>query len=265
MIIQLTGLGVQLGSTAADRRPVLHDIDLTVTDGEWVTVVGPNGAGKSTLLRALAGLVGYTGSARLGGAEVRGLAARERARTVAVVPQLPVIPIGVAVRDYVLLGRTPHLAPLQREGRDDQRVVDRALEILDLTRFADRPLTTMSGGELQRAFLARALAQEPIVLLLDEPTSALDIGHQQSVLDLVDRLRRDTGLTVLSTMHDLTLAGGYADRVVLLDDGALVAAGPPADVLTEPLLSQIYRARIRVVPAGTWPGQRGPVVVPVRP
>lgn len=264
MIIHLTGLGVELGATRAARRPVLTDIDLTVTDGEWVTVVGPNGAGKSTLLRALAGLVRYTGSARLGGSEVRSLPGRARARVLAAVPQLPVVPVGMAVREYVLLGRTPHLAPLQHEGSADRIVVARTLDQLDLTRFADRPLTTMSGGELQRVFLARALAQQPTVLLLDEPTSALDIGHQQAVLDLVEQLRRTTGLTVLSTMHDLTLAGEYADRLVLLDDGRLVAAGPPDAVLTGDLLTRIYAARIRVVPVGTWPGQRGPVVVPVR-
>lgn len=263
MIIQLGGLNVALG-TGPDRRTVLRAVDLTVGGGEWVTVVGPNGAGKSTLVRAVAGLVGYGGSVRLDGSEVRTLPGRTRARTVAVVPQLPVIPVGVTVRDYVLLGRTPHLAPLQREGRADHAVVDRTLDLLDLTGFADRMLTTMSGGELQRAFLARALAQEPTVLLLDEPTSALDIGHQQSVLDLVDRLRHDTGLTVLSTMHDLTLAGGYADRVALLHEGVLVAAGPAAEVLTSTLLEQIYRARVQVVPAGTWPGQRGPVIIPIR-
>ena len=264
MIIEVVGLTVDLG-TGADRRTVLRAVDLTVSSGEWVTVVGPNGAGKSTLLRALAGLAGYSGSVRLDGLEARTAPGRVRARTVAVVPQLPVIPVGVTVGDYVMLGRTPHLAPLQREGRTDHRVVARTLDLLDLTEFSPRLLTTMSGGELQRAFLARALAQEPTVLLLDEPTSALDIGHQQSVLDLVDRLRRDTGLTVLSTMHDLTLAGGYADRVALLDDGTLVAVGPPAEVLTATWLEQIYRARVEVVPPGTWPGQRGPVIVPIRP
>ena len=165
----------------------------------------------------------------------------------------------MSVLDYVLLGRTPYIRPLGRESTVDLAAVDDVLDRLDLTRFAGRYLDTLSGGERQRVFLARALAQGATLLLLDEPTSALDIGHQQEVLDLVDQLRADHGLTVLACMHDLSLAGEYADRMVLLAAGRVVAAGPPRQVLTEPLLREHYGARVRVID-----GEQGPLIVPVR-
>jgi iron complex transport system ATP-binding protein len=166
----------------------------------------------------------------------------------------------MTVVDYVLLGRTPYIPPLGRESAADLAAAARVLERLGLAAFGGRQLATLSGGERQRVFLARALAQEAPLLLLDEPTSALDIGHQQEVLELVDELRRGHGLSVLATMHDLSIAGEYADRIVLLAAGRVVADGPATEVLTEDLLSRHYRARVRVVP-----GEQGPLVVPVRP
>jgi iron complex transport system ATP-binding protein len=243
-----------------DGAPILAGVDLAVAAGEWVTVIGPNGAGKSTLLRAVGGLLpAASGSVTLFGTPSGQLRRRDRARVVATVAQSPVVPPGMAVFDYVLLGRTPYIAPLGRESAADLAAVREALDRLDLAGFAGRPLATLSGGERQRVFLARALAQGATLLLLDEPTSALDIGHQQEVLELVDQLRRDHGLTVLATMHDLSVAGEYADRMVLLDGGRVVAAGPPREVLTEELLATHYRARVRVVD-----GEHGPLVVPVR-
>jgi iron complex transport system ATP-binding protein len=165
----------------------------------------------------------------------------------------------MAVFDYVLLGRTPFIPPLGRESAADLAAATDVLALLDLTRFADRTLDTLSGGERQRVFLARALAQAAPVLLLDEPTSALDIGHQQEVLELVDQLRRSHGLTVLATMHDLSTAGEYAERLVLLAGGKVVADGSPAEVLTEELLATHYRARVQVIL-----GSHGPLVVPIR-
>jgi iron complex transport system ATP-binding protein len=238
---------------------ILTGIDLAVDEGEWVTVIGPNGAGKSTLLRAVAGLVRARGSVELGGVAIGALRRRDRARRVALVPQAPAVPPGMPVRDYVLLGRTPYIPPLGRESRADLDAVGAVLHRLDLHRFADRALETLSGGERQRAFLARALAQGASLLLLDEPTAALDIGHQQEVLDLVDELRAGGGLTVLAAMHDLLLAGEYADRIVLLAAGGVVAAGTPSQVLTEELLARHYAARVEVLH-----GSRGPLVVPVR-
>jgi iron complex transport system ATP-binding protein len=242
-----------------DRTPILHGVDLRVAQGEWVTVIGPNGAGKSTLLRTIGGLVPFTGGISLFGTELARLRRRQRAQLVATVVQSPVVPPGMAVLDYVLLGRTPYIPPLGRESAADVAAAVDVLDRLDLTPFAARHLDTLSGGERQRVFLARALAQSAPVLLLDEPTSALDIGHQQEVLELVDQLRQSHGLTVLATMHDLSVAGEYADRLVLVAGGRIVASGSPAEVLTEELLATHYRARVRVIP-----GSRGPLVVPVR-
>jgi iron complex transport system ATP-binding protein len=250
----VTQLRVTLGGVG-----ILDGIDLTVGAGEWVTVIGPNGAGKSTLLRAVGGLLPASGSITLFGTPSSRLRRRDRARVVATVAQAPVVPPGMAVLDYVLLGRTPYIAPLGRESAADLAAAHEVLDRLDLAGFATRLLETLSGGERQRVFLARALAQGATLLLLDEPTSALDIGHQQEVLELVDQLRREHGLTVLATMHDLSIAGEYADRLVLLDAGRVVAAGPPREVLTEQLLATHYRARVRVVD-----GEHGPLVVPVR-
>ncbi|PZF97752.1 ABC transporter ATP-binding protein [Micromonospora deserti] len=243
-----------------DGVPILAGVDLTVAPGEWVTVIGPNGAGKSTLLRAVGGLLATPGAVSLFGTPSEALRRRDRARVVATVAQSPVVPPGMTVLDYVLLGRTPYIPPLGRESAADLAAAHDVLDRLDLTGFHDRELATLSGGERQRVFLARALAQGATLLLLDEPTSALDIGHQQEVLELVDQLRRAHGLTVLATMHDLSVAGEYADRMVLLADGRVVASGTPREVLTEQLLAEHYRASVRVVD-----GEHGPLVVPVRP
>jgi iron complex transport system ATP-binding protein len=252
--LSVRGVGVEL-----DGRPILRGVDLAVPAGSWLTVIGPNGAGKSTLLRAVGGAVPFTGLIEVAGVTLHSLPRRQRARLLATVPQNPVVPPGMTVLDYLLLGRTPYLPPLGRESSADLAVVGRVLERLDLTGFAGRRLESLSGGERQRAFLARALAQGAALLLLDEPTTALDIGHQQEVLELVDQLRRDTGLTVLATMHDLSIAGEYAEQMLLLAQGRVAAAGSPRQVLTEELLARHYRARVTVLE-----GAQGPLVVPVR-
>ena len=240
-------------------RVVLDGLELRVEPGEWVTIVGPNGAGKSTLLNAIGGVQRFDGSGELDGDAVTSLGTRARARRVGRVPQHPVLPGGMTLVDYVLLGRTPHLGWLGAEGRHDLDVVSYVLERLDLAPLADHFLETLSGGELQRCHIARAIAQETPVLLLDEPTTALDLGHQQEALELIDELRHERQLTVLSTMHDLTLAGQYSDRLVLLKDGAVVATGPASEVLTDSGLSDLYGARVRVVREG-----EDIVVLPVR-
>jgi iron complex transport system ATP-binding protein len=251
--LAIRGLSVELGG-----RRVVGDLTMQAQRGEWVGLIGPNGAGKTTALRAVSGLVGYSGSVSVGGAEVARLSRRDVARSVALVPQAPAIPPALTVAEYVLLGRTPHIAYLGRESASDLAAVAQALRRLDLDELAQRALTSLSGGERQRAVLARALAQEAPLLLLDEPTSALDIGRQQSVLELVDCLRHELGLTVVAAMHDLTLAGQYADRLVLLSAGLPAADGTPAEVLTEWTVAEHYRARVEVL-AGTTP-----VVVPRR-
>jgi iron complex transport system ATP-binding protein len=243
------------------RRQVVDGVGLEAAAGEWLAVVGPNGAGKSTLLRAVAGLLPVAGGrVELGGEDVAGMRSRHRARRVALVPQAPVVPAGMTVGGYVLLGRTPYLPRFGAEGPEDLAAARRAIALLGLADFVDRPVAALSGGERQRVFVARALAQETPVVLLDEPTTGLDLWHQQEVLELIDGLRRDRGLTVVSTMHDLTLISRFADRLVLVDDGRIVAGGTAAEILTPETLARWYGANVRVIQDPT-----GPVIVPLRP
>jgi iron complex transport system ATP-binding protein len=234
-----------------DRTPILREVTCAIGSGGWLALLGPNGSGKTTLLRAIAGLIPYRGTVRLDGpaadaGSLRTLRPRERARLIAYVPQTPTLPPDMKVTDYVLLGRTPHLSYLAGPGRADREAARRAAGLLDVTRFGERRLDTLSGGERQRVVLARALAQEPKIMLLDEPTSALDIGHQQNVLDLIDTLRRSSGVTVVTTLHDLTTAGQYAHELVLLKQGRVEAAGVPTAVLTEDRIAEVYAARVTV-------------------
>jgi len=259
-LLELHGVGATLG-----RAKVLADVDLTVDPGGWTAIVGPNGAGKSTLLRAVAGLGSHrpgahTGQVLIDGQDAASLGPRRRAQQIGYAPQVPLIPESMPVREYVMLGRTPYRPLLATPRAADHEIVADALERLDLTRMADRPLRTLSGGERQRAVLARVVAQQPRLLLLDEPTAALDLGHAQQVLELVDRLRREDGITVLATLHDLVLAGQYADRIVLLSNGKVAAAGTPGEVLTAEALAVHYGVRAEVDA-----GPSGVRVHPVRP
>jgi len=240
-VIETRDLWVRFGPVAAVRG-----LSLQAETGGWTALIGPNGAGKTSALRALAGLVPYEGEVLVDGRDARRLGRRALARLVAFVPQKPETPAALTVAEYVLLGRTPHISYLGGESRRDREAAARALHRLELDGFAGRPLGSLSGGELQRAVLARALAQEAPVLLLDEPTTALDLGRQQLVLELVDTLRAD-GLTVVTTMHDLTLAGQYAERLVLLDAGSVVAEGAAAEVLSAPNVAAHYGANVRVM------------------
>jgi iron complex transport system ATP-binding protein len=235
-------------SVSYGRSTVLDEVGFAVAEGEWMGLIGPNGAGKTTLLRAVAGLLPSTGTIVLGGSPLSAAARRERARAIAVVPQYPVTPPWMTVAEYVLLGRTPHLGVLAREGRHDLDLAAETIERLELGPFRDRRLGTLSGGERQRVVVARALAQEARVILLDEPTASLDIGHQQQALELLDMLRREKGLTLVAAMHDLTLAAQYVDRMVLLRNGRIVADGAPEIVLTQALLSEHYEAAVDVLP-----------------
>lgn len=252
--IECRSVSLTLGGTH-----VLSDVDLSVGPGEWVGLIGPNGAGKTSLLGAIAGSVPASGRVSLFGEDATALHRREVARRLALVPQTPQLPPGMRVIDYVLLGRTPYVGYLGTERRNDLAVVAEALEALDLLGFADRNLVTLSGGEAQRAVLARALAQQAPILLLDEPTAALDVGRQQDALELVEQLRRDRGLSVLSALHDLTLAGQYPDRLKLLDRGSIAASGRAREVLRPDVIREHFGAEVRVVEEGD-----GVLVVPVR-
>jgi iron complex transport system ATP-binding protein len=257
----VTTIALRRVSVALGGRPVLVDLTLTIPGGSRLGVIGPNGSGKTTLLRAIAGLVEHSGEIRIGGDPPGTLSRRQLARRVALVPQHPVVPAGITVTDYVLMGRTPYIPYLATESRRDLAIVASVLDQLDLTGLATRRLDSLSGGERQRAVLARALAQQAPVLLLDEPTTGLDVGHQQQLLELVDSLGAELDLTVVSAMHDLTLAGQFADQLVLLDGGRVAAAGPARSVLTERVIGRHYQASVRVLEDSGG----GIVVVPVRP
>ena len=249
--LSISGVGLTLGGTR-----VLDAVNLTVDPGEWIGLIGPNGAGKTSLLGAIAGARAVQGEVRVGGRLVGSLGHRERARIFAVVPQAPVIPPGMAAVDYVMLGRTPHLGYFQGERAQDVKIVRSAMTHLDVLALGPRRLETLSGGELQRVVLARALAQEAPVLLLDEPTSALDVGHRVGALEMVERLRRSRGLTVVTVLHDLTLAAQFCDRLALMAKGRMVAVGEPEAVLTEEAIRRYYGADVAVID-----GPGGSVVV----
>ena len=246
----MTALALDRVSVTLGGAPILREACFEVAAGDWCALIGPNGAGKTTTLRAIAGLVAYDGSVRLGRDDARRLRRRERARRVAMVPQVPTTPAGMTVHDYVLLGRTPHAGYFGATGAGDVAATRRALGRLELAGLADRAVDTLSGGERQRAVLARALAQEAEVILLDEPTNALDLARQQQVLELVDGLRRDDGLAVVAAMHDLTSASLYAAQVHLLDRGRIVASGAPGELLCSELLSRTYGTPIEVFEHG---------------
>jgi len=228
------------------NHQVLSGFTANVSSGEWLGLIGPNGAGKSSLLRAAVGLVDHGGNISIDGASLTLRSRARKAALLAYVPQAPIMPADMTGRDYVLLGRSPHISYFGRETRHDRAMVDDVLDRLDLVEFGDRHLGELSGGEAQRMVIARALATEAPVLLLDEPTSALDIGHQQQALELVSTLQRDHGLTVVSAMHDLTLAGLYSDRLALMHEGNVVAMGSATDVLQADRLAEFYGVRVSV-------------------
>jgi iron complex transport system ATP-binding protein len=257
-VTSITARGVRV---SFDGTEVLSGASLSVPSGAWLCLIGPNGAGKTTLLRAIAGLLPHSGSISLGADEVSSLSRRTVARLVSFVPQTPFIPRAMSVADYALMGRTPYIPYLGIESTTDLEVVTEVLASLELTDLAERSLGSLSGGELQRAVLARALSQKAPILLLDEPTSALDVGHMQQVLELVDRLRTEHDLTVVSAMHDLTLAGQFAQSLVLLDGGRTVSAGPAHAVLTEETITKHYGASVKVLRDSSG----AVVVVPTRP
>lgn len=245
-MITFDGLTVRYGAAVA-----LDGISGQAAGGEWLGVIGPNGAGKTTLLGAISRLLRYDGVITIGGRPAAGLSRRQLARLVAYVPQRPVLPPDMTVAEYVLLGRTARIGYLRSETPADRQACAEVIGRLDLTAMAGRLLAAMSGGELQRVVLARALAQEAPVLLLDEPTSALDLGRRMDALELIDAVRRERSLTVLSAIHDLTLAGQFADRLLLLSAGRIAASGSPGQVLTGPVLSGHFGPGVQVLTTGS--------------
>lgn len=239
------------------RTQALSGIDFSVERGEFVGVVGPNGSGKSTLLRLLIGLLGPDeGRVLLQDRDLSTMGRREIARTAALVPQSMEVTFEFTVGEVVLLGRAPHLWGMGFEGEEDVRIARDALSAVDALALARRPITGISGGERQRVFIARALAQQTPILFLDEPASHLDLRHQIEIYELLTRKNREEGTTIVLVSHDLNLPGRFCRRIIALEGGRGVADGPPAEVITEAGVGRIFGARVKVLEDG------GPIVIP---
>jgi iron complex transport system ATP-binding protein len=243
-----------------DDRVVVDGVDLVVPAGQVTVVVGANACGKSTLLRGLARLLAPRGgTVLLDGRDVHRTPTREVARRLGLLPQTPLAPEGVTVGDLVARGRTPHQRWWQQWSADDERAVREAMQATGVAELAKRPVDELSGGQRQRVWLATVLAQETEVLLLDEPTTYLDLAHQVEVLELVAELNATRGRTVVMVLHDLNHAARYAGHVVAMKDGRVVAEGPPAEVVTEELVADVFGLACAVVPC---PVSGRPLVVP---
>jgi iron complex transport system ATP-binding protein len=248
-------------SAAYGSRIVLRDVSLTVNGGEVLALVGPNGAGKSTLIRVVSGVVAASGgNVRLGESDLIKMPPAERARKIAVVPQLIRLPDAFTVGEIVLMGRTPHLPMWAGESKHDCEVAWSAMKRTQIEALVNRRAHELSGGEQQRVMIARALTQEPNVLLLDEPTAHLDLKYQVGVLELARSLAKDHGLTVLMTLHDLNQAALYADRVALMSEGQIVAQGSAAEVFTASQLSAVYGVQVAV---SQHPNHNAPLIAPL--
>ncbi|MFB9314155.1 ABC transporter ATP-binding protein [Nocardioides plantarum] len=250
--------GVTVGYGAA---PVVSDLTFDVPDGQVTTIIGPNGCGKSTLLRTLARLLKpSSGRVRLDGGAIDDIATREVSQRLALLPQSPLAPEGLLVRDLVGRGRHPHQRWFSQWSAEDERIVEAALEMTDTTSLRDRPIDQLSGGQRQRAWIAMTLAQDTDLVLLDEPTTYLDLAHQIEVLDLVTRLNRERGRTVVMVLHDLNLAARYSDLVVVMDRGRIVAQGTPTEIFTADTLLSVFGLEADVIPD---PRTGLPILVPV--
>ncbi|WP_219818916.1 ABC transporter ATP-binding protein [Streptomyces sp. SM11] len=242
--VRLRARGLTLGYA---EHLVIEGLDLEIPDGSFTAVIGPNGCGKSTLLRALGRLMKpRAGEVLLDGSPLHRMPTRQVAHLIGLLPQSPVAPEGISVADLVARGRHPHQSWYRRWSSEDEAVVARAMRATGTYELAERNLDELSGGQRQRAWIAMALAQDTEVLLLDEPTNHLDLAHQVEVLDLVRALPRDLGRTVVLVLHDLTLAARYADCLVAMKDGRIVAQGAPRDVLDEELLQEVFGLHARV-------------------
>ena len=255
----MTTLNISNVSVSINHKELVTDVSFTLSVGEWLCIIGPNGAGKSTLLKAIAGISDSVGALRIDDKDLRLLNERERACWIAYVPQEPVLPAGMRVFDYVLLGRTAHLNLLAAESTRDIEIAHMVIEELGLNAFQDRDVASLSGGERQRVTIARALAQASPIILLDEPTTALDVGYQQEVLELIDRLRHEQKIAVITTMHDLTVSGLYPDQLMMLSHGQVVAHGPASEVLTAENIGKFYGAQVQIMD-----NNGRPIVVPLR-
>jgi iron complex transport system ATP-binding protein len=254
-------LSAQAVTLGYGDRAVVHELSTEVPDNRVTVIVGANACGKSTLLRGMARLLRpSSGAVLLDGHAIATLPSRQVARTLGLLPQNPVTPEGVGVVDLVGRGRHPHQGALRRWSRVDEQAVAEALELTDTLDLADRLVDELSGGQRQRVWIAMALAQQTDLLLLDEPTTYLDVAHQVEVLDLLAELNERRGTTIVMVLHDLNLAARYADHLIAMREGTIVAAGPPAQVITEGCVREVFGMECRVVED---PVTSTPMVIPL--
>jgi len=226
---------------------VLRHISFAVSTGEFMGIIGPNGSGKTTLLKIIDGIFcPPEGDIHISGISCRHFKRIDLARRIAVVPQETLMTFPFTVQEIVLMGRSPHLGKLNFERKKDFRIAEESMTATDTVSFRNRSITTLSGGERQRVLIARALAQEPQILLLDEPTALLDIRHQMDFFDLIKKLNKNQSLTVIAVTHDINLASTYCDRVMLLKSGHMHGIGSPSDVITESNIKEVYEANVMV-------------------
>ena len=240
--------------------PIVHGVDVQIPDGKITAIVGPNGCGKSTLLRALIRLLApIDGAIALDGEDIHSIPTREVARRVGLLPQSPIAPAGITVKELVARGRTPHQKVLRPWSSTDETAVMSALHSTNLTTIQDSVVDELSGGQRQRAWIAMTLAQDTPLMLLDEPTTYLDISHQYEVLELLHRLNERQGRTIVMVVHDLHQAARYAHHVIAMCEGEVAAAGAPEDVFTEELVSRVFDIDARIIPD---PVTGTPIIVP---
>lgn len=233
-------------SFAYDGRAVLDDVSLTVAAGEMVGILGPNGSGKTTLLRILSGVLRSRGAVKLNGKDVAAYSRRELSKLFGIVAQESRVNFPYTVAEIVLMGRAQHHSAFALEGENDLAVARASMELTDALPLADRYLHELSGGEKQRVMIARAIAQEPEILLLDEPSAFLDLKHQLQVFELLGRLNRGRGLTILAALHDLNLAALFFPRLIMLRNGRIFRDGAPTEVLTEKTIAEVYGIQVRI-------------------
>ncbi len=229
------------------NKIILSDVSCEVKRGEFFVIIGPNGAGKTSLLKILAGLQkAQQGSVLIKGKNISAYTRRSLSKTMAIVPQQIEIGFPFSVTETVIMGRTPHLGILGMESEKDFAIAQEAMAFTEVTHLAERKLFQLSGGELQRVIIARAICQQPDIILLDEPTTALDPAHQLKIMDLMEKFRREHGTTIIMVSHDLNLASMYSDRLLLLKEGRVVKTGTPKTVLHKKLLEESYGCEMEI-------------------
>ena len=232
---------------AYDSEPILKDISLSVEKGEFIGLIGPNGSGKSTLLKLMGGVMNLSDDAVwINDQPINTIKKKVLARDITWISQEHPMVFPFTVQEIVLMGRHPYLPPLSFEGKEDYRIARDAMEITQTSQFSNRYFSEISGGEKQRVMLASAIAQEPEIMLLDEPTSALDLKYQIQILNILKRLNEEKNITLILAMHDLNLASRYCRRLILLDEGAIVRNGTPAEVLKKEVLENVYGVHVNL-------------------